>query len=515
MLIFFVLDQLEADDEPKLVQDKNVYNIKDNVMTNKNVVLSKFKYRKVNNHNVNKFLSLKIDNRNLTKYQNKIKQNNLFLKTNSQISNDCVSTNASNLIPVKSKTVMSKTIPGILSNNENTEKYNLEINEIVKNSVVRNGDLLLNATIGESLLTTIDNYMINVQDYLTSSKYVVNKEDVNILSTNPTNPGKNVHVNRKFQNQLISNSSLDSNSRTSNSLLTTKNSTVDNKKKPARKLSGKCAESPHLIKIGNTKLIRQSLFRNKSKTNYMLNNLIERKPLSTLQCPTSNALMTSYDKTKWTKATGQTLVNRTKLSKPNNSNKLKWTNTLLVNNANKNNNSIQQSDKLILFGKNKIIRQSLLNPIQPKRNTFLLKHFTHRYALMRKLKLKTNIHRMRNITLSSENFKNIPLLKKSSSQPIEMKKNGKRLYSYVNPIIRYNFFFFFLNVFHINNIFIIFRSKTNDNFSLKRTESPIIKKPCLNNISNIKFHQNLKVMNNNTNKNVNLTITRIDKFKLV
>jgi len=254
--------------------------------------------------------------------------------------------------------------------NQNTEKYNLEINEIFKNSLVRNCNLLFNATVGDSksLLATIDNYMVNVQDYLTSSKYVVNKEDIKILSTNQTNnPGKNVHVNRKFQNQLISNSLLDSTLRTSNSLLTTKNSTFINKKKPTKRLSGKCVESPHLIKIGNTKLIRQSLIRNKCKINCISNNIIERKPLSTLQCQTSNTLITSCNKTKWTKASDPTLAISSKLSKPINTNMLKWTkpNILLVNNVNKNSSpTIQQSDKLILFGKNKIIRQSLISQIQ-------------------------------------------------------------------------------------------------------------------------------------------------------
>lgn len=451
MYLFYSLEQLEADDLPKLLNNKNLCSTKENAITNKNVVSSQFKYRKVNNHNVNKFLSTKIDNRNLIKYQNKIKQNNLFIKTNGSSSEECASINSSNFIPVKSRTVISKTNPEIVNNNQITEKYNLEINEIFKNSLVRNCNLLFNATVGdsESLLATIDNYMVNVQDYLTSSKYVVNKEDIKILSTNQTNSrGKNVHVNRKFQNQLISNSLLDSTSRTSNPLLTTKNSTFINKKKPTKRLSGKCVESPNLIKIGNTKLIRQSLIRNKCKINCIPNNIIERKPLSTLQCQTSNALITSCNKTKWTKATDPTLAIASKLSKPINTNKLKWTkpNILLVNNVNKNSSPIiQQSDKLILFGKNKIIRQSLISPIPSKKKNHLLKHFTHRFALLRKLQLKTSVHKERNVITSNEFVKNSLSLKKSSNKLIEIKKNKKRLYSmysYVNPLLRFAFFFY-------------------------------------------------------------------------
>lgn len=350
---------------------------------------------------------------------------------------------------------MNKKNPEILNNSQNTMKYNSEINEIVKNSCVNNCKLSLNESRYETsyvsqALLNVDKYMIDVQDYLTSSKYVVDRKVVNSsLSSNKTNQTKIVHVNRKFQNQLISNYSFNSNLKSpSNSLVSIDKTTSINKKKIVRKLSGKIIGSPNLVKIGNTKLVRQSLFRNKWKINNKLkcieNNIIERKPLSTLQCPISNTLIPSYKKPEWTKVTNTTPVLKLKLSNSNNTNKLKWTkpSILLVNNLNnKSHPSVPKDDKLILFGKNKIIRQSLINPIQSKTKSYMLKHLSHRFALMRKLQQKNNVLKIKTIA-NSEQLKNI-LIKNTVSKPVEIKMNGKKsysMYSYVNPILRLVFF---------------------------------------------------------------------------
>lgn len=451
-LFFFIIEQLE-DDEPKFLETP--HNTKENIITNKNIITSKFKYRKVNNYkNVNKFLSTKIDNRNCTKIQNKIKQNLITATNNS--SKVHVKTNSVNLTSVINKTDILKKNLELVNNIEKTEKYNLEINEIVKNSHVKNCKELLNETfyktsdVSQALLN-IDKYMINVQDYLTSSKYVVNKEDISTLPNNPTNNhAKNVYVNRNFQTQLMSKNLLNSNLKNpSDSLLSIKKTASTNKKK---RLSEMFIQSPNLIKIGNTKLIRQSLFRNKWKINNKLsgteNNVIERKPLSALQCPTTNTLITPYNKTKWTKVIDPTpalAALKPKSSNSSSTNKLKWTrpNILLVNNVHNNSCSVvPRSDKLILFGKNKIIRQSLISSTQSKNKNYLLKHLSHRLALMRKLQQKNSIHKLKNMTTNNEYVKSSLLLKRTVTKPVEIKRNGKKLYSYVNPILRFVCLFF-------------------------------------------------------------------------
>jgi hypothetical protein len=489
------LDDDENKDKTKLQRSPN--NIKENIITNKNVKSSsKFKYCKDNNHTADKFLSTKIDNRNFTNHQRKIKQNNLFVKTNNLSSKVHTKQNVLHSNPVK--TVISKKNPEVLSNYQNIIKFDSEINEIVKNSFVNNCKIPLNESCYETsdvsqTLRNVDKYMVNVQDYLTSSKYVVDKE-TNSSSAKKTNQSKNVHVNRKFQNQLISTSSLNSNLKSvSNSLASINKSTSINKKKIIRKFSGKIVGSPNLVKIGNTKLIRQSLFRNKWKINNKLNciesNTIERKPLSTLQCPTSNTLIPSYKKTEWNKVANTTSVLKSKLSNSSNTNKLKWTrpSILLVNNVNSNTHpSIPKADKLILFGKNKIIRQSLINPIQSKTKSYMLKHLSHRFALMRKLQQKNIVAKLKPAA-SSEQVKNI-LSKITVTKPVEMKRNGKRsysVYSYVNPILRL---------------------KTN-NTKLDKTGSSDNKIPRLLNISDKKPQQNLKIMNNDKNKIQNLSLS--------
>lgn len=446
-ICFYFLEQLD-DDEPKLHSTLN--NTKENVTNNKNVIsLSKFKYRKVNNHNVHKFLSTKIDNRNFIKNQSKSKQNNLSIKTNNSLTKVCLKSNSLQAAPIK--TVISKKKPEIVRNIQNSKEYNLEINEIVKNSHIKKCKTLLKkkdiSDVSQTLLN-IDKYMSNVQVYLSSSKYVVNKEVVcSSLNNEMSNHAKNVHVNRKFQNQIISNSLLNSNlNNASNSLVPNKKPTNSIKKKHLKKLSGKLSESPLLVKIGSTKLVRQSLFRNKwkinNKQNNIENNLIDRTPLSTLQCPTLNTLLPSYNKTKWTNITNPTLTVKPKLSNSNSTNKLKWTrpSILLVNNVKNNNHPIvPKSDKLILFGKNKIIRQSLISSTQSKTNNYLLKHFSHRFALMRKLQQKSSIPKVKSITNNIER-QNILLLKKTVNKSVEIKKNGKKsysMYSYVNPILRF------------------------------------------------------------------------------
>lgn len=444
LCIFICLEQLE-DDEPKLRQTMN--NTKENDITNKNVISSsKFKYRKINNRNINKFLSTKIDNRNFTNNQSKIKQNSVFIKPNNSSSKVHIKSNSLQLTPN-----ISKQIPEVVNNCQSTKKYNLEINDILKNSHVKNYSVLLNESYFETsdvsqTLLNVDKYMINIQDYLTSSKYVVNKEKVSSLSTNQTNnPTKNVHVNRKFQNQFISNSLLNSNPKCASN---SKSTSISCKKKSIKRLSGKLIESPNLIKIGNTKLIRQSLFRNKWKINNKLNSYenskIERKPLSTLQCPTSNSLVASHNKTKWTKVNNQTTVLKSKCTNSNNTNKLKWTrpNILLINNVNnKNNHLVPKSDKLILFGKNKIIRQSLISSVQSKTKNYLLKHLSHRFALIRKLQQKNSVPKVKHIIISNEQVKkNSLLLKKTENKSTEIKRSGKRsysMYSYINPSLRY------------------------------------------------------------------------------
>lgn len=347
------------------------------------------------------------------------------------------------------KTVINKQNHEILNNNQNIKVFDSEINEIVKNSFVNNFKLSLSESCYETsdisqTLRNVDKYMTNVQNYLSASKYVVDKE-ANSSSAKKTNQSKNVYVNRKFQNQLISSSMLNSNLKNvSNSLSSINKSTSINKKKIIKKLSGKIIESPNLVKIGNTKLIRQSLFRNKWKINNKLNgidnNKIERKPLSTLQCPVSNTLIQSYKKTEWNNVTNTTSVLKSKLSNSSNTNKLKWTrpSILLVNNVNNNTHcSVPKADKLILFGKNKIIRQSLINPIQSKTKSYMLKHLSHRFALMRKLQQKNIFAKIKTVS-SSEQPKNI-LFKNTVIKPVENKKNGKRsssVYSYVNPILK-------------------------------------------------------------------------------
>lgn len=441
------LEQLAVDDKPKLPTTKSMLNTKENMVTNKNVVgLSKYKYRKVNNYKTNKLFSTKIDNRNLTQNQNNIKQNNLS-------SEAFVKTSISNLTPIKKNVVINKTTPKVVNENQNIEKYKLEINEIVKNSHVTNVDTLLNKITNDSqsLLATIDKYMTNVNNYLTSSKYVVHKEDINIsLADQTNNPATNVYVNKKFQNQLISNSLLDLNSKTSNTLLPIKRSTVINKKKPIKRLSEKLIEPHHLVKIGSKKLIRQSLIKNKLKinntSNYISQNIAKKNHHLTLQCSTSNMCVASNNKTKWTNPATKTPP---KILKSGNPNRLKWIrpNILSVNNVNNNNNRsiVQKSDKLILFGKNKIIRQSLINSTHSKTKNYLLKHLTHRFALLRKLQQKTSVHKIKNAPVSYEQVKCTPLLKKTTLEPAEMKKNEKKSYSkysYINPVLRYVFFFY-------------------------------------------------------------------------
>jgi len=447
--VFVYLEQLDDDEnneQPKLQRTPN--NIKENIVTIKNVKSSsKFKYCKDNNHSTNKFLSTKIDNRNFTNHQSKTKQNNLFVKTYNSSSKVCTKQNVLQSSPVK--TVINTQNHEILNNSQNITQLDSEINEIVKNSFVNNCKLPLNESCYETsdisqTLRNVDKYMINVQNYLTASKYVVDKE-TNSSSTKKTNQSKNVHVNRKFQNQLISSSMLNSNLKNvSNSLASINKSTSINKKKLIKKLSGKIIESPNLVKIGNTKLIRQSLFRNKweinNKLNCIKNNTIERKPLSTLQCPVSNTLIPSYKNSEWNSVTNTTSVLKSKLSNSSNTNKLKWTrpSILLVNNVNNNtHSSVPKADKLILFGKNKIIRQSLINPIQSKTKSYMLKHLSHRFALMRKLQQKNIVAKIKTVT-SNEQAKNI-LLKNTVIKPVEIKKNGKRsysAYSYVNPILK-------------------------------------------------------------------------------
>lgn len=489
------LDDDENNDKPKLQRSPN--NIKENIITKKNIKsLSKFKYCKDNNHTDSKFLSTKIDNRNLTNRQNKIKLNSLFVTTNNPSSKLYTKQNVLYSSPVK--TVICKKNPEILNNSQNIIKFDSEINDIVKNSFVNNCKLPLNDSCYEvsdvsQILRNVDEYMFNVQDYLTSSKYVVDKE-ADSSSTKKTNQSKNVHVNRNFQNQLISTNMLNSNLKNvTNSLVSINKSTSINKKKIVKKLSGKIIGSPNLVKIGNTKLIRQSLFRNKWKINNKLNrienNTTARKPLSTLQYPVSNALVPSYKKTEWNKVTNTTSVLKSKLSNSSNTNKLKWTrpSILLVNNVNNNTYSpVPKADKLILFGKNKIIRQSLINPIQSKTKSYMLKHLSHRFALMRKLQQKNIAAKIKTVT-SSEQVKNI-LMKNTVIKPVEIKRNGKRsysMYSYVNPILR---------------------SKTN-NIKFDKTGSSNNKIPRILNISDNKPQQNLKIMNNDKNKIQNLSLT--------
>lgn len=443
-LCFYFLEQLD-DDEPKLHSTLN--NTKENVTTNKNVIsLSKFKYRKVNNHNVHKSLSTKIDNRNFIKNPSKSKQNNLLVKTNSSLSK--VSSKTNSLQTASIKTIINKKNPETVKSFQKTNEYNLEINEIVKNSHIKKAKTLLTKneiSVSQTLLN-IDKYMSNVQDYLSSSKYVVNKEACTSLNNEMSNQAKNVHVNRKFQTHLISNSLLNSNLKNSSNSLTFHKKPTSIKKKPLKKLSGKLTVSPNLVKIGSTKLVRQSLFRNKWKINNKLNtignSLIERKPLSTLQCPTSNTLIPPYGKNKWTNINNPTPIIKSKSSNSNNINKLKWTrpSILLVNNVKNNCNPIvPKSDKLILFGKNKIIRQSLISSIQSKTNNHLLKHFSHRFALMRKLQQKSTIPTLKNVTTNNEQ-QNILFLKRTVHKTVDIKRNGRRsysMYSYVNPQLRF------------------------------------------------------------------------------
>lgn len=346
----------------------------------------------------------------------------------------------------------SKTV----TNDQTTEKYKLEINEIVKNSHVKNTNVLLNESNNTNchvsqILDKVDQYIININDYLTSSKYIINKEDKNILITDQTdNHAKNVHVNRKFQNQLMSNNLLNSNLKnTSSSLLSIKKNTNINKKKPIKRLSGKLCESPNLIKIGNTKLIRRPYPKNKYKTNNkqtsMENNIIEHTPLSTLKCSTSSTSIVSYDKTKWTNIPKPISTLQSKLSNSSNTNKLKWTkpNILLINNVNNNSRSlVPKSDKLILFGKNKIIRQSLISSIHSNSKKYLIKHLSHRFALRKKLQQKINIPKSTNISMNNEQTKDI-LLKKTLNKPVDIKRNVMKsysVYSYVNPKLRFVFF---------------------------------------------------------------------------
>lgn len=451
-LFFFLiyLEQLE-DDEPKLY--KNPYNTKENIITNKNTVTSsKFKYRKVNQH-VNKSLSTKIDNRDFKSDQNEYKHSSLFIKPDNSTLK--VYSKSIPLCSMPTEAVNNKTNYELVKNNQNTEKHNLEINEIAKNSLVNNCKVLLNNScktydISETILN-IDDYIINVEDYITSSKYIVNKDDGNTLSTDQTNNlAKNVHVNRKFQNKLMSTTLLNSNTNDiANSLEKVKKVTSIIKKNSIKKFSDKLIESPNLIKIGNTKLIRRSLLRNKwkinNKPNSIENHIKERKPLSPLQYSTANTL-TTYNKNNLLKVNNPTPIIKSKLSNSSNTNKLKWTrpNILLVDNV-KNNNKIAlvpKSDKLILFGKNKIIRQSLISSIKSKTKNYLLKHLSHRLALMRKLQLKNCSSKVKNINTSNEQFKNTLSLKKIENNPVEIKKNGKRsysMYSYVNPTLRFVF----------------------------------------------------------------------------
>ncbi|VVC43914.1 Hypothetical protein CINCED_3A016966 [Cinara cedri] len=474
------------DEEPKV--HKTEYNIKDNINNNasKNgISTSKFKYRKVNDT----FISTKIDNRNVMKYKNKTLYNNCFVKPNNLPS---VEYNKSNLLDstLLKNDINSKTV--II--NKTTDKYKLEINGIMKNSIVKNTNSLLNENNYtkdnfSQILGNVDQYILNINNYLMSSKYVINKEDKSILTTNQIdNHTKNVHVNRKFQNQLISNNLLKSNLKNaSNSFLNI------NKKKPIKRLSGKLGESPNLIKIGNTKLIRRSLLRNKYKINNE-QSTIKNESLSTLEHQTSSTSIMSSNKTKWTNISKPTPTSQSKLSNSNDTNKLKWTrpNILLVNNINKNSHSssVPKSDKLILFGKNKIIRQSLISSIHSNSKKYLLKHLSHRFALKRKLQQKINILKPKNIPMNNEQAKNTMLLKKMVNKPVNIKMNEKSsysVYSYVNPKLR---------------------SKINSNYSLEKTKCSDTAISGLLTTSYVKSDQNLKIINNDTNKMQYANLTR-------
>lgn len=451
--LFVSLEQLE-DDKPKI--QKAINGSKENVIISKNIISSKFKYCKINN-NANKFISTKLQDHNFLNNQNKKKSNILFTKTNNLSSKVYVKPNLVHSEPIKT-VINTKSIELLNGCQNSIEKYNLEINEIMKNSHVDNCKVLFSENSIKTLnvsqtLFTIDEYLNNVKDYLKSSNFTVDNKNMEPLLTNNqiSNP-KNVHVNRNFQKQLISNNLLRSNLKnSSNALMSIKKTTIFNKKKPLKKFSGKMVEVPALVKIGNTKLIRQSLFKSKWKINNKLNSIengaIERKPLSTLQTSTSNSLITSCNKSKWTKVDNPALLPESKLCNTSNANKLKWTrpNILLVDNVNKSScSAIPKTDKLILFGKNKIIRQSLISSTQSKTKKYLLKHLSHRFALMRKLQQKNNVPKVKYTNKTNEQIKNMLLLKKIVNEPVGIKNirsKSNSMYSYVNPI-RFVFFYF-------------------------------------------------------------------------
>lgn len=416
----------------------------------------------------------------MIKNQSKVIEKSNQYKSNNEFPKVFSKTNSSSLASVQSKT---ESVNPEAVNSQTTDKYNSEINEIMKNSHVNNCTLLSEDSYGTSnisqTLHNIDKYINNVQDYLSSSKYVVvNKEDVSTLSTNQSsNHTKNVYVNRNFQNQLISNDLINSNLKSTSNQLNKKPNNINsnlkspsnpvnkklysiNKRKSTTKLPEKVIESPNLIKIGNTKLIRQSLFRNKWKINNKLNctgnSIIQRKPLSTLQCPTSNK--TLCNKTNWIKVTNPTPTIKPKICIPSNGNKLKWTrpNILLINNMNNSKPLVQPNDKLILFGKNKIIRQSLITSTRSKTKNYLSKHFSHRFALMRKLQQKHSVPKFKNVAINNEQANKV-LLKTPVNKPVDIQKNGKRsysTYSYVNPNLRLVFFNFKINFMVIIYLFL-------------------------------------------------------------
>ncbi|XP_050432290.1 uncharacterized protein LOC126840521 isoform X2 [Adelges cooleyi] len=426
-------------DEDEVALQKNKCHSKENIM-NTNVITSKFKYRKVNNFKINAFVPTKINGTNLSNNQHAMKTKELSTQQNKStnelfaqkkhMSNIYVKPNLGNM--TSTKTVADKN-QFCLSDDvwKSLKDYSIEINKVIKASNLNSNKstLLDNCHLFSNISQTlfnVDNYIKNANEHLDSFNYTLDKNTpTNVKTSEKTNcQSKNVHVNRKFQNKYCDNSSTVP----ENSLNLLQSVKKSVKKTVPKKLPGKLFSSPALVKIGKTKLIRQSLIKSK----YKLNNQFSLDNRKCIRKQLGNTLLKSYNKTKWNK-----IINSTAATKSicMSSNKLKWTkpNKSLVNDFNRVESP--KTDKLILFGKNKIIRQSIIGSVQSKTNKYKLKHLSHRFALMRKLQLKSNT-KNKTILNYEQTVKNTLPLKNTNFETIKNKKNSHSMYSYVNPKLR-------------------------------------------------------------------------------
>ncbi|XP_050542600.1 probable cyclin-dependent serine/threonine-protein kinase DDB_G0292550 isoform X2 [Daktulosphaira vitifoliae] len=426
-------------------------NHRENNITNSNIISSKFKYRKINNFKTNAFIPTQTNktsyliNINNTKpnghtNHNKSNSNVLYSQNNSMTSNVFIKPNTESV--THGKTILNEKNSNTLDNfnhlNGNHCIKKCSINQILKKGNFHGNFLPFDDSYPHvnisQIVINIDNYLNNVYSYMDASHYILEKKsEYNLRLNNPLKNyhSKNVYVNRKFQSKFSGNILKPI---VKKQLIPVKKGLPS--KRTVSKISNKLNDSQTHVKIGKTKLIKKSLI---NSNKYKLNNTSILLCKKTLQKPftynisinKSISSTQSFDENIENESMNINENTKTKF----NTNKLKWTrpNILMVNNFNRLAES-PKSDKLILFGSNKIIRQSLISSAQSKTNIYLSKHLSHRFALIRKLQLKnSNKKKITQLNCEQKN-KNTTLCKKKMSDLLE--KNSKRkntIYSYINP----------------------------------------------------------------------------------